>query len=121
MNKDQFDEIVERRTRKIIETLTTKAKEYADNDDAFHTFNLAARIAGTTPEESLKGMMLKHIVSVFDMIEWSHIDEGRLNEAIIDEKIGDTINYLVLLEGMMRHQLSRRIARETYIRQNTTT
>ena len=121
MNKDEFDEIVERRTRKIVKTLTTKTKEYADNDDAFHTFNLAARIAGTTPEEALKGMMLKHIVSVFDMIEWSYIDEGRLNEAIIDEKIGDTINYLVLLEGMMRHQLSRRIARETYIRQNTTT
>ena len=121
MNKDQFDEIVERRTRKIIETLTTKAKEYAADDDRFHNFNVAARITGTTPEESLKGMMLKHIVSVFDMIEWSYIDEGRLNEAIIDEKIGDTINYLVLLEGMMRHQLSRRIARETYIRQNTTT
>ena len=121
MNKDQFDEIVERRTRKIVKTLTTKAKEYASDDDRFHNFNVAARIAGTTPEEALKGMMLKHIVSVFDMIEWSYTDEGRLNEAIIDEKIGDTINYLVLLEGMMRHQLSRRIARETYVAQNTTT
>jgi len=120
MNKDKFDEIVERRTRKIVETLTTKTKEYADNDDTFHTFNLAARIAGTTPEEALKGMMLKHIVSVFDLIEWSYIDEGRLNEAIIDEKIGDTINYLVLLEGMMKHQLSRRIIKETHTPQNTT-
>ena len=121
MNKDQFDEIVERRTQKIVETLTTKTKEYAADDDRFHNFNVAARIAGTTPEKALKGMMLKHIVSVFDMIEWSYTDEGRINEAIIDEKIGDTINYLVLLEGIMRHQLSRRIARETYIQQHTTT
>jgi len=117
MNKDQFDEIVERRTRKIAETLTTKAKEYAADDDRFHNFNLAARIAGTTPEKALKGMMLKHIVSVFDLIEWSYVDDGRLNEAIIDEKIGDTINYLILLEGMMKHQLSRKTERETYTQQ----
>jgi len=114
MNKDQFDEIVERRTQKIVETLTTKAKEYAADDDRFHNFNVAARIAGTTPEKALKGMMLKHIVSVFDLIEWSYIDEGRPNEAIIDEKIGDTINYLILLEGMMKHQLRRKIIKETY-------
>ena len=45
----------------------------------------------------------------------------RRTQKIVDEKIGDTINYLVLLEGMMRHQLSRRIAMETYIQQNMTT
>ena len=54
-----------------------------------------------TVAEALWGMNSKHIVSVIDMVE------GKLpiNERNINEKIGDSINYLILLEAIFRENL----------------
>ncbi len=93
-----FDKIVENRCRKIKEILQHKAGEYAKDKNRFHNFDLAATMAGTTPEKALKGMMLKHEVSVQDLIN----NPDKATEALIDEKIGDNINYLILLEGLLR-------------------
>jgi len=45
-------------------------------------------------------MMVKHLVSVFDLIE------GRIptSQEMIDEKIGDMINYLILLEAVLKEK-----------------
>lgn len=94
----QFEKVLKERLRKIEEILGKKAKEYAKNDDRYHNFNIAARIGNTTPEKALLGMMMKHIVSVMDLIE----DTNSATFELIDEKIGDQINYLILLEGMMK-------------------
>jgi len=99
-----FDEILSTRLEKIKTILGAKAKEYASNDDRFHNFNVAGRIAGVTPEKALYGMMLKHEVSVTDLIELAGAEPSKLNEAIIDEKIGDNINYLILLEGLLKQR-----------------
>ena len=101
MNADQFNQVVDNRCNEIKRILTKKAGEYATDSDRFHNFNVAARIANTTPERALKGMMLKHEVSVMDLIEWADIAPEKLTEALIDEKIGDNINYLLLLEGLL--------------------
>ena len=46
------------------------------------------------------GFMLKHIVSINDIIEQSK--EGKLpSREVIDEKIGDVINYFILLEACL--------------------
>jgi len=47
-------------------------------------------------------MMLKHIVSVFFFFYWTETDDKRITTELIDEKIGDTINYLILLEGLLK-------------------
>lgn len=99
-----FSEVVKERLEKIEDTLTKKAKEYASNSDRFHNFNVAARIAGITPEAALYGMMLKHEVSVRDLIDLAEACPSKLNEVLIDEKIGDNINYLILLEGMLKQR-----------------
>lgn len=101
----EFSEVVDERINKIIDTLRDKAVEYSGSGDRFHNFKVGARIIGSTPEEALQGMMLKHLVSVFDLIEWAQNDDGRLSEAMIDEKIGDLINYLILLEGMLKQRI----------------
>ena len=52
-------------------------------------------------------MMLKHEVSVLDLVEWSESEPTRITEELIDEKIGDNINYLILLEGMLKHRIKK--------------
>jgi hypothetical protein len=102
-----FDGLVNQRLIKIRNILSSKAFEYAKDSDRFHNFNVAARIANTTPEKALKGMMLKHEVSVMDLIEWADSCPEKLTAEMIDEKIGDNINYLILLEGMLKKRLQK--------------
>ena len=96
-NLDQFDTVCNERIVKIKKVLLSKSKEYAKGADRYHNFNVAARVGGTSREKALLGMMMKHLVSVLDIIE----EPGRFNDEVIDEKIGDMINYLILLEGML--------------------
>lgn len=100
----EFSEVVDERINKIIDTLQEKGIEYSGDGDRFHNFKVAGRIIGVTPEKALQGMMLKHIVSVFDLIDWTETDDGRITTELIDEKIGDAINYLILLEGMLKQR-----------------
>ena len=81
------------------QTLVSKHKEYANEDD-FHNFNSAAILQDITPEQALMGMMAKHIVSVCDLI--NDEAEGRqISEDLWREKIGDNINYLLILWAMV--------------------
>ena len=98
-----FDKIVHERIDSILSTLTQKAKEYAKGGDRFHNFNIAARMLETTPEKALYGMMLKHMVSVLDLV--NAVPDTEITEAIINEKIGDNINYLILLEGLLKERV----------------
>ena len=100
-NEAIFNKIVQERVDSIFNVLGLKAKEYATGGDRFHNFRVAARLNKTTPEKALKGMMLKHEVAVLDMIN----NPYTLSEEIIDEKIGDNINYLILLEGLLKERL----------------
>jgi hypothetical protein len=106
--KTDFEECIENRIRNIREVLSIKAKEYATDTNRFHNFDVGARILNTTPEAALQGMMLKHIVSILDLVHWASTNEDMLTESIIDEKIGDTINYLLLLEGLLLRRIESR-------------
>lgn len=74
--------------KKLIE----KHHEYATDDD-FHNFRVAADIMGTTPEQALAGMMSKHTVSIYDLIK----SPDSVSLETWAEKIGDHINYLLIL------------------------
>jgi hypothetical protein len=93
-----FNELVNARCSKIRTTLNKKAKEYATDDDRFHNFNKAGQMLGSTPEKALWGFLMKHIVSVSDMVEHPEI----VTKELIDEKIGDCVNYFILLEGLLQ-------------------
>jgi len=96
-NLDQFNTVCNKRLDKIKSVLQAKGKEYVSGSDRYHNFNVAARVLGTSREEALLGMAVKHYVSILDIIE----QPGRFSDEMIDEKIGDMINYLILLEGML--------------------
>jgi hypothetical protein len=101
----KFEDCIENRIHNIQKVLSARAEEYATEDNRFHNFDVAARILNITPEQALQGMMLKHIVSTFDLIERTDGNTDMLTKEIIDEKIGDTINYLILLEGLLLRRI----------------
>ena len=95
MTPENFDKLVERRTELIKSVLKSKAGEYATLGDRLHNFNRASDMLGVTKEKALVGMWTKHIVSILDIV-----DSGATPRAeMLDEKIGDAINYLILLEA----------------------
>ncbi len=112
MNMEEFHSLLESRITKMRDTLAAKSKEYSTNDDKFHNFRESAKLANESeaglfayPADEAAGFMRKHIVSIFDLIN-DESKGGKNRFAMIDEKIGDAINYLVLIEGMLieRHK-----------------
>ena len=104
MNEVTFIKILEDTIKNSRNTLGLKGNEYA-REDRLHNFKVAARIDDTTPEKALKGMSLKHIVSVFDLISDTDKKPYKWTKEIIDEKIGDSINYLYLLKALLYERL----------------
>ena len=102
-----FNDILAQRLRKIQNVLGKKAEEYARGGDRFHNFRVAARIKNETPERALLGIWMKHIVSVLDLIDWIESSPEKITLELIDEKIGDNINYLILLEGLLMERLDK--------------
>lgn len=97
MKNEVFEKILEERLLKISGVLGNKAKEYALGGDRLHNFKQAAAMAQTSQAKALWGIAMKHLVSVVDLVE------GRLpaTEYFVNEKIGDLINYLILLEAVL--------------------
>ena len=56
----------------------------------------------TTPEMALWGMWCKHLVSVKDLINFP----GDATPELIKEKLGDVINYALLLEGLLTDRMN---------------
>lgn len=101
VQKPSFDSIVNTRIEKIKTVLGEKAKEYAVNGDRLHNFRRAAQVGNTTPAVALKGMLMKHLVCVLDMLDGNM----QPTEYLISEKIGDIINYLILAEALLNESV----------------
>ena len=101
MTPEEFAFVVEHQTRTCIDMLTAKADEYATDDDRLHNFKVAAGLQDVSAAQALAGMMAKHTVSIYDMIEAR--DQSYPDELWI-EKITDHINYLILLRAIITEQ-----------------
>lgn len=102
MKYDRFNEVLETTIKKCIDTLSVKADEYA-TEDRLHNFKVAAEIQNCTPITALAGMMAKHTVSVYDLIKKQ--EQGYVvSREMWDEKIGDSINYLILLSALVQER-----------------
>ena len=100
MNAKDFDKIVGARLNWCEKTLCAKGDEYAREGDRLWNFKVAARKLNCHPAEALAGMMVKHTVSVDDIIDG--LARGIVPpKELVAEKIGDSINYLLLLEGLI--------------------
>ena len=87
---------------KICESLLcTKAKEYSLETDRLASFKTGAKLQRITPKQCLLGYATKHIVSIADMIR----TDRKFTLSRWEEKITDTINYLLLLKVMVEEEL----------------
>lgn len=96
MRSNEFDEILFDTQTYMRTLLSGKAEEYA-SEDRLYNFKRAGEIDHCTPQRALWGMFLKHLVSVIDLVD------GRvpLTKERVDEKIGDSLNYFVLLKAIL--------------------
>ena len=103
MNNTEFEKIITEQFDSCRGTLLKKAEEYADDTDRLHNFKIAAKLQGVTPLTALGGMMAKHTVSVYDLIR-RHENGFEIKKEMWDEKIGDIINYLLLMQGLLAEE-----------------
>lgn len=96
MDDKTFNQIIETKLEETHKVLLDKNAGYA-NEDRLHAFTTATALGpeGETRSQALAGMMKKHTVSVYDMINSGEA----YSEEMWDEKIGDHINYLLLLRA----------------------
>lgn len=97
MNRTAFAKLVKARCKKIVSSLVTKQREYASGSDCLHNFKRAAELRRCSPKQALFGMLTKHLVSLVDMVE----SDTPYTLDIWNEKLGDSINYLILLEAIV--------------------
>ena len=100
MTHDDFNKLLLDRTNKTVNVLECKSKEYATSRDKLHNFKRSAAITGETPAQVCVGFFVKHMTSILDLVD-AEARGGQPTVAVLDEKIGDAINYLILLEAIL--------------------
>ena len=102
METKDFNEIVKIRLEKTSKTLTAKADEYA-RGDRLSNFKQIGGLLHCTPEKALIGLVSKHIVALVDFI--NDIDNNIFQSyERWDEKIGDIIAYMALLDALIQER-----------------
>lgn len=88
---------VDARIRDLKDRLDLKGNEYVRDADRLHNFRSVAAFNDTTMETALWGMLSKHLCSIKDMIK--DAERGTAwDQHIWNEKIGDAMAYLALLD-----------------------
>jgi hypothetical protein len=100
MTLDKFNEVVQGQIDRCLETLKTKGDEYASGDDRLEHFKTSAEEQEISPKQALWGMASKHITSLGKMCK----SEQMMLTFAWDEKIGDAINYLLLLRALVEEE-----------------
>ena len=94
MNHETFKTIITQMQEDSLATLLEKNSGYS-NADPLHNFRQAAKLKGETTLKAIGGMMAKHTVSIYDLI--NKASEEYVPEEVWFEKIQDHMNYLLFL------------------------
>ena len=105
MKAHTFKTIVDARLEHCHKVLTAKGEEYSRHGDRLHNFKSAGRKRNKHCAEALLDMKVKHDVSIDDIV--ADLAQGIVpSKAMVAEKIGDSINYMLLLEGLIEEARS---------------
>ena len=105
MNQETFDKYTRRLLTKATQVRHAKRSEYCAEEDRLSNFRKAAHVQDTSIEGAISGMMAKHTVSIYDMVngEFETFDPNAPYPIELwEEKIIDNINYLILLYAAVR-------------------
>ena len=100
-SNEDFTKLVQDRIKQCTDVLFVKNKEYSSDTDRLHNFKVAGQFLGSHPVQALKGMMVKHEVSLFDMCCDVIAGKQPPSYILMDEKFGDIHNYYFLLEALL--------------------
>lgn len=101
MTQSEINDIFDATIKRSRDVLCSKADEYVGQQgDRLSNFKHAAHLQNLCLPAALGGMMCKHTVSVYDMIGRYQNGET-FSEEKWDEKIGDSLNYLILLKAVL--------------------
>ena len=92
MDHETFKSIITQMQEDSLATLLEKNSGYS-NADPLHNFHQAAKLKGETTLKAIGGMMAKHTVSIYDLI--NKASEDYIPEEVWFEKIQDHLNYLL--------------------------
>ena len=101
MNQEEFNKTFESRVDSCRRILISKNTEYARGGDKVSNFKKAAGMQLCHPAKALQGMMAKHQVSIVDMINDFELGITH-SQKQWDEKINDALNYLFLLDAVIK-------------------
>lgn len=104
MDAERFNQIVERRIRKIRDTVCSKAGEYATGGDRLYNFKDGARFLNSSQAFACWSYMAKHLGSVKKMAIENSLNGVVPTQAMCDEKLGDIIVYCILMEGIFEEE-----------------
>ena len=102
MTNDEFQKVLNKRILDLQETLSLKGMEYGPGIDRLQNFKDVGAMNDIEPEYALWGMVSKHIIALKDFVTRLNDSAGmdRPTRRQIDEKIGDIIAYMNLLDGL---------------------
>lgn len=100
---ERFNECIDNRLEKCKELLLVKSVEYRRNNNPYHNFNVGSKFTGESSEKVLYGFLLKHLISLQDIV--NDINVGKLpSKEIIEAKVSDIINYMLILEALIEER-----------------
>lgn len=101
MTTEEFNKIANTQIDACRSILGVKHEEYTlDNADRLDYFKRAAILEKASPKSALLGMLAKHLISISDMCA----SEKNYSKARWEEKITDSINYLILLRALVEEE-----------------
>jgi len=103
MTKNEFKEITDKLLKDCTKIRNIKSEIYATGGDRLSNFKSAAGLQRTIPERALFGMMSKHLVGLSDFVDCLE-NNFVVNKEEWDEKIMDSINYLILLYALLKER-----------------
>lgn len=100
MDSQEFNKVVDKALAHVREVLVAKGDEYVPEGEPsrFHNFETAAAFNHQLSTEALWGFLTKHLVSLSDMVK---VESTEYALARWDEKITDSLVYLILLYGIV--------------------
>lgn len=102
---DEFQLFFKKKLSEIEELILIKSKEYVRNNNRLHNFEVGAKFTGQTRETVLYGFLLKHLVSLQDIVK--DIELGKLpTKKLISEKTLDIIIYNIILHYSIEDKIN---------------
>ena len=103
MKVKNFKKLLEERFSKTRKVYSKKMNEYANDLDVFLSFKKGVGFSfQDTPEGVAWEYACKHFESIKSII--SKLPDEIPSDELVDEKIGDAINYLIILEGLIKER-----------------